>query len=104
MARPSTTDPAAPPVPATPESDEARPAWWEDWQALRDLISAGRVPEARLLVKELADRWPDAPPIQHYARVLEPAVARTGSRSTGRAMEKDYAWIREHAREYPGCW
>ena len=87
------------------QGDGPQPDWWEDWVHLRDLITTSRVPEARVLSKELAAKWPESDTLQHYARVLEPpAVRRLPSANTGRDYRKDYAWIREHGREYPGCW
>lgn len=78
--------------------------WWADWVRLRSLLERGRGDLARELVKELAVRWPEVEHIQHYARVLEPPVARVVPGLPSRSLDKDYAWIREHAREYPGRW
>src|SRR5262245_31299314 len=67
------------------------------------LIGEGAVEEARALVKELEARWPDSPRVQHFARVLAPPVVRVRPGS-GRSRDREFAWLREHAHEYPDCW
>ena len=75
-----------------------------DLQQLVELVEASRVEEARALAPVLAARWPESQPIQHMARVLEPPkAAATGGRS-GRALNRERAWLRTYAHEYPGCW
>jgi hypothetical protein len=87
------------------DAEHRHEAWWADWVRLRDLLEAGRGDLARELSGELATKWPDVEVIQHYARVLEPAVARSvPDAERGRSLEKDHLWLREHAHEYPGCW
>src|SRR4051812_34651790 len=68
------------------------------------LVEQGQVEEARELAPQVAARWPEAGAIQHMARVLEPprVIARGGPRDRDRAPEN--AWLKAHAREYPGCW
>jgi hypothetical protein len=78
--------------------------WFEDWVRLRAMLAEGRVPEARVYSRELARQWPDVRVIQHYADAIQPPKVRTERRATGRPLERDYAWLREHAREYAGCW
>jgi hypothetical protein len=75
-----------------------------DLQHLRDLLEADRVPEARRFVKELEQRWPDAERVQHYARVLEPPRVRMRPDIPPRSREREWKWLEEHGREYPGCW
>jgi hypothetical protein len=101
MARSESTKPAAT---VQDQPDEPRPAWWPDWLRLRDLLSSSKVPEARVLSKELAAKWPESETLQHYARVLEPPVVRRLPQGKPRDFGKDYAWIREHGHEYPGYW
>jgi hypothetical protein len=75
-----------------------------DLQHLRDLLEADRVPEARRFVKELEQRWPEAERVQHYARVLEPPKVRMRPDLPARSSEREVQWVKDHAREYPGCW
>src|SRR5436190_12583745 len=77
----------------------------QDLQRLVRLVEEGRVEDARRLAPELAAKWPDSPAAQHWARVLEPPkVIPNRPGPPGRSFERDYAWLREHAAEYPGCW
>jgi hypothetical protein len=57
-------------------------------------------------VKELQARWPDSPRVQYWARVLAPpeVVPTSGRDPRSRPRDRERAWPREHAREYPGCW
>ena len=76
----------------------------QDLLRLRDVQEREGVNAARILVKELAAKWPDAPAVQHKARVLEPPrVIGTGP-PTGHYYVKAREWLKQHAREYPGCW
>lgn len=75
-----------------------------DLQHLRDLLEADRVAEARRFVEELAQRWPEAERVQHYARVLEPPKVRMRPDLPARSREREWKWLEEHGREYPGCW
>lgn len=73
---------------------------------LRDDIShGGRVPEAREAVKVLEARWPEDPRVQYWARVLAPRVTPTPeAHRHRRPIDRERAWLKQHAREYPGCW
>jgi hypothetical protein len=74
---------------------------------LRDDIShGGRVPEAREAVKELEARWPDDPRVQYWARVLAPprVVPTPEAHLHRRPLDRERAWLKQHARDYPGCW
>src|SRR4051812_30816229 len=85
----------------TIEKDQAA----EDLAELKRLIEEGRVEDARRLAPALAARWPQSASIQHFARVLEPPRAiPTPPLPPGRSFDRDVAWLRAHAREYPGCW
>jgi hypothetical protein len=75
-----------------------------DLQHLRALLEADRVPEARRFVKELEHRWPEAERVRHYARVLEPPKVRVRPDIPARSSEREWKWLEEHGREYPGCW
>ena len=63
-----------------------------------------RIPEARRLVKELEQRWPEAERVRHYARVLEPPKVRMRPDLPARSSEREIKWLEEHGREHPGCW
>src|SRR5437660_1098817 len=76
----------------------------EDVARLVRMLERDDVEGARAFVKELEVRWPDSPSVQHFARVLAPPVVRVLPRASGRRRDREDAWLREHAREYPGCW
>ena len=76
----------------------------EDVARLVRMIEQEDVEGARSFVKELEQRWPDSPSVRHFARVLAPPVVRVIPGATGRVRDREDAWLREHAREYPGCW
>lgn len=79
--------------------------WRTDWERLSGLLTSGHGMEARAYARALAKRWPDSKTIQHYARVLEPPASRRVPGSAPfRSVDQDYAWLQEHAQEYPGCW
>ena len=75
-------------------------------EQLRDDVSNGRVKEARAAVKELEARWPESKRVQYWARVLAPPVVipTTGPDPRSRPRDRERAWLKQHAREYPGCW
>src|SRR5687768_12774189 len=85
-------------------ASEAPPELTADLARLREMVEQSDVEGARAFVKELEQRWPDSKKVQHWARVLAPPVARVLRGVRGRPLDKERAWIREHGREYPGCW
>jgi hypothetical protein len=81
------------------------PVLEEDIRRLKRLIEESDVEEARRLSRELASRWPQSETIQHFARVLQPPrVIPSAPGPRSRSFAADRAWLKEHAREYPGCW
>jgi hypothetical protein len=90
------------PQPVATATDAA--ALPEDLQRLRDLLDAGRIEAARRFVKELEPRWPDSERVRHYAHVLAPPVVRLRPDIKGRSRDREFAWLKQHASEYPGCW
>jgi len=86
------------PYPPVPDDEE------EAIKLLGHLIGEGAVEEARTLVKEFSQRWPDSPKVQKWARVLEPPKTRVLKGRRSRPRDREYAWLRQHAREYPGQW
>jgi hypothetical protein len=90
-------DPAAPPAVDPPPLTT-------DLDRLRSMVEHEDVEGARAFVKELEHRWPDSARVRHWARVLAPPVARRVPGSTGRSLDRERAWLREHGHEYPGCW
>ena len=78
--------------------------WWEDWVRLRALIEGNAIPEARVLVRELAAKWPDVPTIRRYHDALAPPEVRTVPRRQNYDPRPDYAWLREHGHEHAGSW
>jgi hypothetical protein len=83
---------------------EDSPGLVEDLARLRELLEQGAVEEARAFVKEIEKEWPDSQRVRHFARVLAPPIASVRRGERGRSLEREHAWLREHAREYPGCW
>lgn len=73
-------------------------------RCLRRLLATGQGESARSFVLDLVARYPDSEAIAHFARVLAPPVTRAVPGRQGRSLDQDYAWLREHAQEYPGCW
>lgn len=83
------------------------PQYLQEVARLQSLLSRGKVEEARRFARELEGRWPDSDLVRRFARVLAPPVARVvpGRKGMSREQtEKESTWLREHAREYPGCW
>ena len=76
----------------------------EDLARLRSMLPQRDIEGARALVKELEKKWPDSEQVQYFARVLAPPVARSLTTRSGRPMNVEFAWLRAHGREYPGCW
>ena len=76
----------------------------EALQTLVDLVSQSRVPEARSLAPEFVARWPEDAPLRRFATVIEPPRATVNPAVPTRPYGQEWAWIRAHAREYPGCW
>jgi hypothetical protein len=75
---------------------------------LQSLLTQGRVEEARCFVKQLEADWPESDLVRRFSRVLAPPTACVesgGKKAPSREQtQKEGAWLREHAREYPGCW
>jgi hypothetical protein len=71
---------------------------------LGQLLGEGAVEEARALAREAQQRWPDSPQVQKWAYVLEPAKARVVPGPPAPPWDKERAWLRQHAHEYPGQW
>jgi hypothetical protein len=84
--------------PTIPDDEE------EAINLLGQLLGEGAVEEARALVREAAQRWPDSPKVQKWARVLEPPKVRVLEPRRAIPRDKESAWIRQHAHEYPGRW
>jgi hypothetical protein len=73
-------------------------------ERIRRLIETSAVEEARALAKELGARWPNDRDAQHWARVLAPPRGRVVKGVRSRSLDRERAWLREHAHEYPGQW
>jgi hypothetical protein len=73
-------------------------------ERIRSLLEESDVEGARALARELEQRWPDDERVRYWARVLAPPVARVLRGVRIRRLDRENAWLREHAREYPGCW
>src|SRR5213083_1434498 len=68
---------------------------------LRDDVTRGYVEEARAAVKDLEARWPESERVRYWSRVLAPptASAMPGPDPRSRPLDRERAWLREHARE-----
>jgi len=71
---------------------------------LRGLLERADKEGARRLVGELLKQWPDSPRLQHLRRTLAPPTVRTRRDVKTVNHERERAWLRAHAPEYPGCW
>jgi hypothetical protein len=76
----------------------------EELGPLRGFLERGDLNGAWEFVKELQKRWPDSERVRHYVHVFAPSVARVAPDSQRRSFHLERKWLREHAREYPGCW
>jgi hypothetical protein len=83
---------------------EGHTALTEDLLRLRGYLERRDVDGARAFVRELEQRWPDAEPVKHLARVLAPPASRPAPEVPHRSFRRENEWLRAHAREYPGCW
>jgi hypothetical protein len=76
----------------------------DDLALLRDLVGRGELAEAREIVQDLERRWPDNEEVRRFARVLAPPAISVRHGSTAKPSRREYRWLREHSRAYPGCW
>jgi hypothetical protein len=88
------------PMPETVEPPELTAAL----DHLRDLVGGSSIEEARSLVRELERQWGESEEVQYWARVLAPPVVRVRPGERGRPLDRERAWLREHAADHPGCW
>ena len=51
-----------------------------------------------------AMRWPEHETVRYWARVLAPPRGRVVKGARSRSLDRERAWLREHAHEYPGQW
>jgi hypothetical protein len=68
------------------------------------LLAEGDVEAARALAKELEGRWPDSDQVRYWARVLAPPITTVEPGERSRPLDRERAWLREHADQYPGYW
>jgi hypothetical protein len=73
-------------------------------ERIRRLIETSAVDEARALAKEMGARWPEDERAQYWARVLAPPRGSVVKGVRSRSLDRERAWLREHAQEYPGQW
>jgi hypothetical protein len=85
-------------------ADESAAALVEDLRCLRVLLEEGNVEGARRLIADMAPRWPDSAEVQHFARVLAPPRTSVARGKPSRNLDREVAWLRQHAHEYPGQW
>jgi len=83
---------------------EERDELSEGLARLRAMLEGSDVEGARSYVKELVSRWPEDAAVRHWDRVLEPPRMLGTRPPTGRSLRAEGEWLREHGRNYPGCW
>jgi hypothetical protein len=75
-----------------------------DLLRLRSLLEREDIAEARRFVARLVVKWPECERVRHFAEVLAPPRSRALPSPPDRPLDEEYAWLRDHAREYPGQW
>jgi hypothetical protein len=68
------------------------------------LLDQGDIENARRLLARLQERWPDADQARRLAHAIAPPTAAVRPGRRARSRIREYAWLREHAHEYPGHW
>lgn len=81
----------------------------QDYSDFLALMNTGRMKEARVLIQELAVKYPDHERIQHYAVVIAPPKARSIPKEEAEAMglkphPQAMKLISQEAHKHPGCW
>jgi hypothetical protein len=76
----------------------------DDLGQLADLVTRGELAGAWEMVQDMERRWPGDEQVRRFARVLAPPTISVRKGSTARPRRQEYRWLREHSREYPGCW
>jgi hypothetical protein len=71
---------------------------------LRGLLERRDEEGARHLVGQLLAQWPDSPRLQHLSRILAPPTVRARPDVKPINRDRERAWLRAHAHEYPGFW
>jgi hypothetical protein len=71
---------------------------------LRASLTEGDVEAARSLARELAAQWPDESRVRYWARVLALPQVTAEPGEPRRNLDRERAWLRAHAGEYPGRW
>jgi hypothetical protein len=71
---------------------------------LRSLLERQDIPGARAWIERLQQRWPDAPQVQRFAHTLAPPEVTVVHDAPKPSRSREHQWLRDHAREYPGCW
>lgn len=71
---------------------------------IKQSIETSAVEEARTLAKEAVARWPEDERTQYWSRVLAPAKGRVIPGRRSRSLDRERAWLREHAHKYRGQW
>jgi hypothetical protein len=71
---------------------------------LKASLTDGDVEEARAPAREMVSRWPEEDRARYWARVLAPPKVTVVPGEPRRILDRERAWLRKHAGEYPGCW
>ena len=71
---------------------------------LRGLMQAGDVGGARRLLARLCPGEQAHPRLARWARALRPPEVRIGAPGSTVTLERNAAWLREHAATYFGQW
>jgi hypothetical protein len=91
-------------LPSPVTAQGAEEALTADLAQLYALLARDAIEAARVLIRELQEKWPDSDRVQHYARVLAPPGVRIGEGGEGTGYKAERAWLRQHARDFPDCW
>ena len=67
-------------------------------------MGRGALAAAWEMAEQLQQRWPDDEQVRCFAHVLAPPTVSVRQGSPAPPRRQEYQWLREHSREYPGCW
>lgn len=71
---------------------------------IKRLVEAGRVREARQVLRKALEADQSNEALHAWARVLAEPKVWASERATGRDLRPDAEWLRKHAREYRAQW
>lgn len=75
----------------------------EEIAIVKRMLILSPIKEARARAEAMLARWPDSPEAQHVALLASPPIVKVVPGS-GLSLEKERAWLKANARNYPGRW